>query len=460
MASLKLERKHALVIGLVGYFFLSRLSYLESIPGFIWDEGSWLVPPKNLVLFGEASFGDVDFHYATPLYHGMLTLLFSLVGPSIVAGRVFSAILGGLSLLLLFAIVRRVYNRQVAWMSVILLAFNGIMTINNRTAILETSQLFFMLLTAWLWTKGTRQFQVFAAFAFVCALSVKANAIYFAVPVALLDAGTVENPLRVIIHSVRRHIRLILLLGLTISGLGVGLVLVDVANVSDLWIRIITFHYGVPDPELFLNSMKYFLIRMPLTILLAAGAIAHSLRRHPREDSFVLSWLLAGILMHAFLQYQPYWYYFTLIPPLCIFVSTLIHRFFLSARRTGLRRLGIVTVTLICLFQVSLLVGYYFVLDKRDSSRADVARYLRDNVPQDEVIMAPHFIGVNVPNRTIGPNRHGRRADITAFGVRYIVFDKYENLMPIAKDVDFLETACRPMAAFGTVEIFKVDDDR
>lgn len=463
------NKKYILISLLVIYMFLSRFLYLNSIPGFLWDEGGWTIGAKNFVLFGNPAFGNTYFHYTTPFYHFMVTIVFSLFGSSIVNARILSCLISIFILVLLFLIVKRLYNKTIAVISILLLAFNGIMTISNRTAMLETPQIFLMLLTAYFWLKEKPGFRILSGISFVCAVLLKANSIYFAVPFFLLAASAEEN------FSIKKF-------GLWFDKYKVFLftcVILLICSVILIlcfgrehfivnWKNIINFHYKTAKTATFFqafgysltrffHAFKYFLVRMPFMILLTLVAIVNSVKNFLRKDAFILGWLAAGFLMYVFLKYQPYWYYFTLIPAACVIVSCFIYRTCLAEIHTRTRKIiGSLVIALICLFQISGTFGYYFFLGKRDDSPAKVSRYINENILPDEVIMTPHYIGVNVRNHTVGPS-HSERRDIKEYNVSYIVVNMNDSaMMKINNDREFLTDSCYQITQINGIKLYKV----
>jgi 4-amino-4-deoxy-L-arabinose transferase-like glycosyltransferase len=456
-----IDKKYILIALLATYMLLSRFLYIDSIPGYLWDEGGWTIGAKNFVLFGKAAFGDVYFHYTSPFYHLMTTSVFSIFGPSIINARILSSLLGILSLILLFLVVKRLYNEKVAFLSVLLLTFNGIMTISNRTAMLETPQVFLMLLTTYLWLKGKSGFRIMAVMSFVCAILLKANSLYFAVPISLLTMSSDGDLFWQKPTIWFRNYRLFFFIAMPLLVCSIGLfILFDRQQFIAVWTRIMNFHYKSAEGGSFLQTLKYFLVRMPFEIMLTCVAFVYSVKYYLRKDAFILSWLGSGILMHAMLRYQPYWYYFTIIPAVCVLISHFIYREFLEQRHVYLKRIiGVGAITLICLFQVSGIVGYYFILGHRDDSAARIVEYIGEHINTNEVIMTPHYVGVSIKNPTVGPS-HSERKDIKAYNVAYIIVDRKESdMMKINNDHEFLSKYCERLTQIKDIEIYGVIKD-
>jgi 4-amino-4-deoxy-L-arabinose transferase-like glycosyltransferase len=109
--------------------------------------GRWFLP------------GSFNPAVAMPVWPVMLGGVFSVTGVSMIAARALTVVLYGLSLLLLYAVVRRDASSRVAALAVLLTAVNPFCYAFDRLAVLEPVTVFWMMLGLWLAGKtGPRDF--------------------------------------------------------------------------------------------------------------------------------------------------------------------------------------------------------------------------------------------------------------------------------------------------------------
>jgi 4-amino-4-deoxy-L-arabinose transferase-like glycosyltransferase len=87
---------------------------------------------------------------AMPVWPVMLGGVFSLTGVSMIAARALTVVLYGLSLVLLYAVVRREVSSKIAALAVLVTAVNPFCYAFDRLAVLEPVTIFWMLLGLWL----------------------------------------------------------------------------------------------------------------------------------------------------------------------------------------------------------------------------------------------------------------------------------------------------------------------
>ncbi|MDD5163574.1 MAG: glycosyltransferase family 39 protein [Candidatus ainarchaeum sp.] len=162
--------------------FALRFISLESDPlllkriGDAGDEGYWIHNAKNLALFGQFSLDDWNPFILSPLSTVLFFLSFKAFGVGFFAMRFVQALFSCLILLLMFFFVKKYSNIKTALISVVLAGTSITFLAFNRLGLLETGQLFFLLLLVYL--IGEKKFFL-SGLAFAIAVLLKVSAILY-----------------------------------------------------------------------------------------------------------------------------------------------------------------------------------------------------------------------------------------------------------------------------------------
>lgn len=144
--------------------------------GIVWhDEGAWLHNARNMALFGQWRLDEWNPMYLSPVFTGLEYVSFRLFGVGLWQARLVSALLGAVSVLCLAGAVRQASNRRSGLIAAMLLATNYVWVMWNRAALLETTMVSFMVLSAaayvrahrgqaWLWGLAAGAFAILAFF--------------------------------------------------------------------------------------------------------------------------------------------------------------------------------------------------------------------------------------------------------------------------------------------------------
>jgi 4-amino-4-deoxy-L-arabinose transferase-like glycosyltransferase len=187
-----------LVLVVLGLALLLRVVNLGADPSalisrdFITDEGQWAHNARNALVFGQLRLDDYNPGlYSAYLYHQLLHFTLSTLGLSLTAARMMSALTGWLTVALLFAWVRRETNTRTAVISALLLGLSNLHVLYSRTGFVESTLVFFLALTLWLWSmrQKHRAFGFLSGIAFGLMLVTKVTAIYIAPGLALFAAA-------------------------------------------------------------------------------------------------------------------------------------------------------------------------------------------------------------------------------------------------------------------------------
>jgi 4-amino-4-deoxy-L-arabinose transferase-like glycosyltransferase len=125
--------------------------------GIVWhDEGAWLHNARNMALFGEWRLDQWNPMYLSPVFTGLEYASFRLFGVGLWQARLVSALLGTVSVLCLAGAVRQVSNRRSGLIAGMLLATNYVWVMWNRAALLETTMVSLMVLSAAAYVRAHR----------------------------------------------------------------------------------------------------------------------------------------------------------------------------------------------------------------------------------------------------------------------------------------------------------------
>jgi 4-amino-4-deoxy-L-arabinose transferase-like glycosyltransferase len=192
------QRTFLLVLVVLALALVLRVVNLDADPSalisrdFITDEGQWSHNVRNALVFGQLRLDDYNPGlYSAYLYHHLLHITLSTLGLSLTAARMVSALAGWLTVVLLFAWVRRETNTRTAVIAALLLGLSNLHVLYSRTAFVESTLIFFMALTLWLWSMRQRHrtFGFLSGVAFGLMLVTKVTAIYIAPGLALFAAA-------------------------------------------------------------------------------------------------------------------------------------------------------------------------------------------------------------------------------------------------------------------------------
>ena len=175
-----------------------RVVHLDADPSalisrdFITDEGQWAHNARNALIFDQLCLDDYNPGlYSAYLYHKLLTLTFSVFGMSVISARLLSAVAGWLTVVLLFDWVRREANIKTAVIGALLLGLSSLHVLYSRTGFVESTMVFFLALTLWLWAIRRKHpaCSALSGIAFGLMVLTKVTAIYVAPGFVLLVAA-------------------------------------------------------------------------------------------------------------------------------------------------------------------------------------------------------------------------------------------------------------------------------
>jgi len=376
---------------------------LDAYPPAMPDEGFWACGPRNWVLFGSPLMDGRLHSFLSPATFAALSGWFALVTPSLVAARWFSVVTGLLSCCAMAVIGRREF-RERPWLPILLYGASGLALFVDRSILLESHQILWLLLAATLWLGATPRSVRLAGAAFGVALLVKSNSLYL-VPAYWLSSpsGPASDGKRSAFPSF-----LITALAVAACGYAVAYALDPAAFVTafsyeldgaHLATRHVLFRYGRAglNPHLLGITAREVLFTDPFVTLLGIGGMITVFTRvgvaRPADRLFAC-WAGLGLVSNLIQIYPQYRYVITTTPALAFLGARIVDR--LAER--GWRAAAGVVVACFLAYQVGEL--HRFVSERPTRSYWQLVNWIRDNVPADANVLAAPYIGISLPNRS------------------------------------------------------------
>ena len=344
--AIKYRRPYWFSLGVLLTGTLLRFLYLDSDPhyyewiGYVTDEGRWVQHARNWVLHGTlVDSASINFHlFMAPLFELSNYLVFKLLGVSIFASRLFTALSGSLMIALFWGRLRRAVTPQALLVGVALLALQSDLVGLSRVAVPEMVVMSLELAIYFLIVLGRSPWHMAAAgVLLMMACGMKATT---ALMVPIFSVIVFAMPRRAIEARRWRDLNLFLtgfLATGTIGG-GIGYFLIPdlISNLSDNIGDITTLiqnFLGVP--KLFLYNIVSFpfehalaytfnlwALGVWLTVVVwwASAAKEIEFRLHTYLVTSGIWFLLYFILMLS-LEYFPTRYKIHILIPMALFIT-------------------------------------------------------------------------------------------------------------------------------------------
>jgi hypothetical protein len=434
-----------LAILILGAVF--RLVFLQSIPPYQVDEGSWNIGARDKILEGDWCYHIRKF-CAAPVHEVMFYLWFLIWSPSLLAARILSAILGIASIVLVYLIGRKLFTVRAGLIAAYIFAINSIIILYSRKAMLESDMVFWLLLSFLLFSNRKVWSRALAGIIMALAIGTKLYAfkmlLVFGVYEVLLfwDEGDWRH--------FRALVRQPFLVFLATTALGTALIFGTVLHYYPVEFAAERSSYAAPFsliPKLFGResltvSAKYYALRDGPTILLALLTFLFLVFRwrHDKSDIskrlnrnavFLVHWTWIIFLTVVLMRFQPPRYHCMEMPAYILLAAVFIDRELfqipqlVSVGVKGWKRfLGWSVLAILLLFTLGSLVWFYLIKGNRNTSAPEALAWVNKNIPSTASIGADYYMAVSLPHNEIFP-LHPQRYYTVSPGKKPLVDDYF-----------------------------------
>jgi len=440
------------LVGILVAALLVRLPLLSVFPDVQADEGLWTTSTKNFLLFGDWFMDGRNHLFLSPVFHILSIPSFLLLGPSIEAARLVSALAGVVTVGLMYILgVRLTGERAVGLVAAALMAVDPWAVIHSRQALTESVLLLFIVAAA-IPLLGGRRPLVWAGALFALAILTKLNAAAMGLALGgylLLRAPPDGSP-----ASWRGRFTDGGIFGVTALGMAaLGYFLISLVE-PERFLQAFTLELGgehlvlegeAPppsgrwglDPVLAGRSALEVLRSYPflVTLGLLGTALSWALRSPGRL--LLLLWVGVGLGFPLTQVYQPIRYFYPAAPALALAAAILLVRLGEipgvgaggREMRGGGRRAVLLGLMLVLGFNTAYL-GMSLVANRGERVQV-VEAWVRENTSPDERILAASFLATNPPNPIYGyyylaPRPEDVPEAVARTGVRYVIWDDAE----------------------------------
>ena len=304
------------------------LSFDLAFKSILWDETPHLYGALLL------SQGRISEYLATTFYPPLFDIVtagvFTAFGASLWVGRFVSVVFALLTLVVLFKLASKAYNRRVAFLSCIFLAVMPGFIWVARLSILEVALMFFLVAAFWLFLEwihsGKDKVIVFCGLMLGCAFLIKYPAllagliIVVSLPLLLYHAEFKPKLSRFTLFLVGvAAIVIPVLAALTVSG-GIAPWL-SLLQINDAQANIYSIRFPIPIFYIIESTFPGIAFAHPISIgifvLGALGVGLFALRRKP-ADRFFLVWLLVIYVFFTLIASRTWRYVLPLYPVVAV----------------------------------------------------------------------------------------------------------------------------------------------
>ncbi|MEW5818397.1 MAG: glycosyltransferase family 39 protein, partial [Spirochaetota bacterium] len=315
---------------------------LSTSGGLFGDEAALAHNARNKALFGHW----ITDEWNPLVYNPILSILeyasFMAFGVGLVQLRLVNLICVILSFFLLWKVLIKSHNFQIASLSIFMLGFNYIFTMYNRLGLNDTFIFFPMAMTLYFWQNGLdrKPLLFFAGIASFAVYITKASSLYFVLAAlfsllfALFQRYMEGKELKDAAASLGYFLG-----GLILSYICWYLFFLtplksEFEKVGESWIRLAwpgtigRFWYNLTAMTFakYMNNepIELFITWGYLPVFLCLGI--RSWRRIRPMEVFIFLWLIGGFIALNGLSYKPLRYFVPIIPPVCLTASFALSR--------------------------------------------------------------------------------------------------------------------------------------
>ena len=415
----------AILLGIILIGFVLRASFLQSIPGYQVDEGSWNIGARDKLVTGDWCYTIRKFCVA-PVHEVIFYLWFLLVNSGLLQARILSVLFNVGSILLMYLIGKKLFNIRTGLIAAVIFAINYLEIMTGRRAMLETDATFWVLLAILLFLETKISYRILAGLAMTLAIGTKLYSVKLLPIFAVYDI----MPLWGMEHlrSLRTLFRLPFLVFLFVVGSGVVIIYGTVYHYYPAEFQFERTCYHQPlsmfprffGPDSFWFSTQYFIIRDFLTLLLVLLAVWFLFKkwrkgttadnnRYLRNIWFVFHWTWIAFLGVLLMGYQPPRYYSIVIPAYILLVAIFLdcelfrnpNSTIRLAKKSNLP--GILVLIILLMFSLTGKMLFYFIWGQRNTSAPEALAWVKTNIPRTSSIAADYYMAVSLPEYEVFP---------------------------------------------------------
>jgi len=435
-----------LLVAMLAGASLIRIAALGAFPEITADEGLWTNSSKNRVVFGDW-FMDLRTHlFLSPVFHGATVAVFGVLGPSIAAARLLSAVAGSVSVFLLYVLVTRVTGRRdLGLTTALVFAFDALGVMLSRRALVESFQLCIMLLSVTILVRGRARDVLGGGLALGVAMLTKLNTVFLLPVLGLFllarSAGPARRPTGVGWRdSLFLAATSIALAGMVYWGLyawhpqefvqafGFELDGVHFESRSNPVVRLGRF--GL-DPIQLSRTILGLFRESPFPMVLATCGAAIAVVVRPRGAALFGPWLIVGMAFFLAQMFQPVRYFHLVSPAVAFFAAVAVNQGggegATDTRRSALTRRAVLGAYLV------FSLGYVGVgaVANRATKLEQVVTWVRANTDPAARIMAAGYFCTDLPNRAYAHYHLARDTaqlvqSLRSYRINYVVYDSAE----------------------------------
>lgn len=310
-------------IALICILALTMMLYLYNLGGlpFAPDEATYTSQSAILAGHNEARQNFIPYSRSATNFqiHQFITSLFlEKFGISEYYARLPTALMGVLSVFLVYIIARQLFNRRMALLSSLFVGINGYSLHFNRQINLDTPLVFFMILSVmfiveWRKTRSQWYFYLFLISIILSAMSkvIIIVPLAIAIFVYLYVEKDYENGLKMLF----KPLSIIIILA---SIYYAYYFITTIVGVDD-FIKTLSYASGretVGTPSFYIQTVL-LLLGYVFPIITIIG-LTVSLKYRTEGDALILLWFACILMFFTYYPLQGYNYIFPIIPPLCL----------------------------------------------------------------------------------------------------------------------------------------------
>jgi 4-amino-4-deoxy-L-arabinose transferase-like glycosyltransferase len=438
----------AILSGILLLGFALRASFLQSIPGYQVDEGSWNIGARDKLVTGDWCYTIRKFCVA-PVHEIIFYLWFLLLNSGLFQARILSVLFSVGSILLMYLIGRKLFNVRTGLIAAAIFAVNYLEIMTGRHAMLETDSTFWVLLAVFLFLETKISYRILASLAMTLAIGTKLYSVKLLPIFAVYDMMPLWGIER--LRSLRTLFRLPFLVFLFVIGSGVIIIYGTVYHYYPAEFQFERTCYNQPlsmlpgffGPDSFWFSTQYFIIRDCLTLLLVLVAVWFLFTKwrknalandngYLRNIWFVFHWTWIAFLGVLLMGYQPPRYYTIVIPAYILLVAIFLDRELFRNLNSTIRLAkksnlpGFLVLIILLLFSLTGKILFYFIWGQRNTSAPEALTWVKTHIPCTSSIAADYYMAVSLPEYEVWP-LHPQRYYALSPGKKLMVDDYFVN---------------------------------